>query len=102
MRNRTLRESTEERDTQAQELAANDHSEDDSSDNNDDDDLTLFESLAPGPELCKHVEKVSDFLDKVKKGYKEDDMFSKIIKEPVMNIYSFLIFLLSITRPSMC
>src|SRR5882762_8049608 len=100
--NRTLRESTEERDTQAQELAANDRSEDDSSDNNDDDDLTLFESLAPGPELHKHVEKVSDFLDKVKKGYKEDDMFSKIIKEPVMNIYSFLMFLLSITRPSMC
>jgi hypothetical protein len=72
----------EERDTQAQELAANDHSKDDSSDNNDNDDPTLFESLAPGPELHGHVEKVSDFLDKVKKGYKEDDMFSKIIKEP--------------------
>jgi len=59
----------------------NHHSEDDSLDNNDNDDLTLFESLAPGPELCEHIEKVSNFLDKVKKGYKEDNMFSKIIKE---------------------
>jgi hypothetical protein len=80
--NRTLCESTEERDIQAQELVANDCSEDDSSDNNDDNDLTLFESLAPGPELREHVEKVSNFLDKLKKGYKEDNMFSKIIKEP--------------------
>jgi len=79
--NRTLRESTEERDIQAQELAINNRSEDDSSDNNDDDDPTLFESLAPGPELREHVDKVSNFLDKVKKGYKEDDMFSKIIKQ---------------------
>ena len=82
MHNRTLRESMEERDIQAQELAATDRSEDDSSDNNDDDDPTLFKSLAPGPELREHVEKVSNFLDKVKKGYKEDNMFSKIIKEP--------------------
>ena len=82
MCNRTLRESTEERDIQAQELAATDRSEDDSLDNNDDNDPTLFESLAPGPELHEHVEKVSDFIDKVKEGYKEDDMFSKIIKEP--------------------
>jgi hypothetical protein len=81
-RNITLRESTEERDIQAQELAANNRSENDSSDNNDDDDPTLFESLAPGPELHEHVEKASDFLDFVKKGYKEDNMFSKIIKEP--------------------
>src|SRR5882762_869693 len=81
-RNRILHDSTEERDIQAQELAMNHHSEDDSLDNNDNDDLTLFESLAPGPELCEHIEKVSNFLDKVKKGYKEDDMFSKIIKEP--------------------
>jgi len=82
MCNRTLRESTEERVIQAQELAATDRSKDDSLDNNNDNDLTLFESLVPGPELHEHVEKVSDFIDKVKKGYKEDDMFSKIIKEP--------------------
>src|ERR1700676_5050035 len=82
MRNRTLHESMEERDIQAQELAINNCSEDDSLDNNNDDYLTLFESLAPGPELHEHIEKVSNFLDKVKKGYKEDNMFSKIIKEP--------------------
>ena len=62
-------------------MAANNHTKDNSSDNNDNDDPTLFESLAPGPELHKYVEKASDFLDKVKKGYKEDNMFSNIIKE---------------------
>src|ERR1700676_854218 len=41
MCNRTLRESTEERDIQAQELAATDCSEDDSLDNNDNNDPTL-------------------------------------------------------------
>jgi len=71
----------EERDIQAQESAANNRTEDKSSDNNDDNDPPLFESLVPGPELCEHVEKPSDFLDKVKKGY-EDDMFSNIMKEP--------------------
>jgi len=72
MCNRTLREFTEERDIQAQELVINDRSKDNSLDINDNDDPTLFESLAPGPELREHVEKVSKFLDKVKKGYKEN------------------------------
>ena len=67
--NRTLHESMEERDIQAQELAATICNKDESSNNNDDNDLTLFVSLMPGPKLRKHIEKASDFLDKVKNGY---------------------------------
>jgi len=61
--NRTLCESIEKRDIQAQELATTIHTKDESLDNNDYNDLTLFKSLAPGLELCKHIEKASDFLD---------------------------------------
>jgi len=80
--NRTLHESTEESDIQVQELAATICTKDEFLDNNDDSDLTLFKSLATGPKLCKHIEKASNFLDKVKNGYQRDSMFSNIIKEP--------------------
>ena len=47
----------------------------------DENDPTIFESISQGPELRKHVEKATDFLDKVKKGYAKDVLFSKIVKE---------------------
>jgi hypothetical protein len=45
------------------------------------DNPTLFESLSTGPELQTHVEKVTDFLDQVKKGYEKDSLFAKIIMD---------------------
>jgi hypothetical protein len=34
-----------------------------------------------GPELWTHVEKATDFFDRVKKGYKKDTLFAKIVTE---------------------
>jgi hypothetical protein len=46
-----------------------------------DDNPTLFESISNGPELKSHIEEVEHFLDRVKKGYKKDTLFTKIVKE---------------------
>src|ERR1700683_5505849 len=40
--------------------------------------LAIFELISQGPELRKHVEKATNFLKKVKKGYVKDILFSKI------------------------
>jgi hypothetical protein len=47
----------------------------------EEDDPTIFKSISNGPELRKHVEKVTHFLDRVKHGYEKDALFAKVIKE---------------------
>jgi hypothetical protein len=44
-------------------------------------DPTPFESLSTGLELRTHVERATDFLDQVKKGYEKDTLFAKIVME---------------------
>ena len=81
-RKRPLYEAEEERGTLAKEMAkAARPKEALSSPTDEDDDPTLFESLSAGPELTKFVEKATDFLDKVRNGYKDDPLFSKIMEE---------------------
>jgi len=72
----------EQQDVQAQELAGNACAKSDISEEDEDDNPTLFESLASGPELREHIEKATDFLDKVKAGYKKDGVFSKVLEKP--------------------
>jgi hypothetical protein len=45
----------------------------------DEDDPTIFESISNGPELRKHIEKATDFLERVRIGYTKDSLFSKIM-----------------------
>ena len=45
----------------------------------DDDDPTIFKSISNGPELRKHVEKATDFLECVCAGYAKDPLFSKVV-----------------------
>src|ERR1700734_2751535 len=80
-RQRPLREATEERDTLAENLANVPRSSKRPDGSEDDEDPTIFDSISEGPELKKHVEKASDFLDRVRQGYTKDILFSKIIKE---------------------
>ena len=81
-RNRPLREITEEREIQAEEMANNQRDTEAQLDASDEgDDPTIFESISNGPELRKHVEKVTHFLDRVKRGYEKDSLFVKVIKE---------------------
>jgi len=80
-RQRPLREATEERDTLAENLANAPRSSKRPNGSEDDEDPTIFDSISEGPELRKHVEKASDFLDRVRQGYTKDILFSKIIKE---------------------
>jgi hypothetical protein len=47
-----------------------------------DKDLTIFESLSAGPELRKHVKKATGFLNNIHKGYKDNPLFTKVVKEP--------------------
>jgi hypothetical protein len=47
----------------------------------EEDDPTIFESISNGPKLRKHVEKVTHFLDHIKRGYEKDTLFAKIVKE---------------------
>jgi Integrase zinc binding domain len=80
--NRPLREVTEEREIQAEEMANNQREMGAPIDaSEEEDDPTIFESISNGPELRKHVEKVTHFLDCVKRGYKKDTLFAKIVKE---------------------
>ena len=73
---------TPERDTLANELAAHiPPPEPLESDPGDGDDPTIFEALSASPELCKHVDKSTDFPDKVKQGYRKDALFSKVLKD---------------------
>ena len=44
-------------------------------------DPTIFEALTAGLELWKHVEEATDFLDKVKRGYRKDALFSKVLED---------------------
>jgi len=81
-RDRPIREATEEREVLAEQLAnTRSQSEAPGGTPDDENDPTIFESISQGPELRKHVEKATDFLDKVKKGYAKDVLFSKIVKE---------------------
>ena len=82
--NGPLREVTEECKIQAEEMANNQREMEAQMDASDKgDDPTIFESISNGPELRKHVEKVTHFLDHVKRGYKKDSLFVKVIKEEV-------------------
>ena len=45
------------------------------------DDPTIFKALSASPKLQKHVEEATDFLDKVKPGYKNDDLFCKVLED---------------------
>jgi hypothetical protein len=81
-RNRPLREITEEREIQAEEMVNNQRETGAPIDaSEEEDDPTIFESISNGPELRKHVEKVTHFLDRVKRGYEKDTLFAKIVKE---------------------
>jgi RNase H-like domain found in reverse transcriptase/Reverse transcriptase (RNA-dependent DNA polymerase)/Integrase zinc binding domain len=81
-RKRPLCEAEEERGTLAKEMAeAVRHKEASPPSDDEDDDPTLIESLSAGPELTQFVEKATDFLDKVRNGYKSDPLFSKIMEE---------------------
>ena len=51
------------------------------SDPGDGEDPTIFEALTAGPELWKHVEEATDFLDKVKQGYRKDTLFFKVLED---------------------
>lgn len=42
----------------------------------------IYKSLSRGPELWKHTEKSTDFINKLKRGYTHDPLLSKVIKEP--------------------
>jgi len=81
-RNRPLRETTEERELQAAEMTNNRRgTEVPEGTPEGEDDPTIFESISNGPELRTHVEKVTHFLDRVKRGYEKDTLFVKVIKE---------------------
>ena len=81
-RSRGLREATPERDVLANELAVHvPLPEPPESDPDNGEDPTIFEALTAGPELRKHVEEASDFLNKVKRGYRKDTLFSKVLKD---------------------
>ena len=77
-----LREATPERDALANELAAHiPLPEPPESDLGNGEDPTIFEALTAGPKLRKHVEEASDFLNKVKWGYRKDTLFSKVLED---------------------
>jgi len=79
---RPLREVTEEREIQAEEMAKRRReaeAPDDAPEGTED--PTIFKSISSGPELRTHVEKVTHFLDHVKRRYEKDTLFSKVIKE---------------------
>jgi hypothetical protein len=81
-RSRGLREATPDRDALANELAAHvPLPEPPESDSDNGEDPTIFEALTAGPELRKHIEEASDFLDKVKRGYRKDTLFSKFLQD---------------------
>ena len=79
---RPLREAAEERGTLAKELANVTRAPGTSQGAPDDeDDPTIFESISQGPELREHVEKATDFLERIRTRYKKDKLFSKIVTE---------------------
>jgi hypothetical protein len=80
---RTLREVVEDRGTQAKVLAEATTPEGVAppTGSNGGEDPTIFASSKDGPELNKFVEKAEGFLDKARKGYSNDTLFSKIISE---------------------
>ena len=80
-RRRPLCEAIEERGLLAEELANIPKRSVPQENISDNDNPTFIELLSAGPELCKHVEKAKDFLDKVRTGYQKDPLFSKIILE---------------------
>ena len=81
-RSRGLREATPERDVLANELAVHvPLPEPPESDPDNGEDPTIFEALTAGPELWKHVEEATDFLNKVKQGYRKDTLFSKVLED---------------------
>jgi hypothetical protein len=45
----------------------------------DNEDPTLFKSISNGSKLKSHIEEVEQFLDHIKKGYKKDILFAKIV-----------------------
>ena len=76
---RPLCEATKERDTLAEVFANTIKPSESPGMDPDNDDLTIFKSLSQGPELRKHIKEASDFLDKVRQGYKKDPLFVKIV-----------------------
>src|ERR1700676_5769809 len=81
-RGRLLREATEERGVQAEDLANANRAPRPTEDTKiEGDNPTIYESISDGPELRKHVEEASDFLDKVRMGYGKDKLLSKVVKE---------------------
>jgi len=48
---------------------------------NEGDDPSIYKSISDGPELRKHVEEASDFLDKVRKGYVKDKLLCRVVGE---------------------
>ena len=76
-----LHEVTPERDVLANELAVHvPLPEPPESDPGNGEDATIFEALTAGPKLRKHAEEASDFLNKVKRGYRKDSLFLKSLK----------------------
>ena len=81
-RERLLREATEERGVQAEDLANANRAPRPTEDTQiEGDNPTIYESISDGPELRKHVEEASDFLDKVRMGYGKDKLLSKVVEE---------------------
>jgi RNase H-like domain found in reverse transcriptase len=77
---RPLWEATKEQGTLAEELANATRAPGATQGIHDnDDDPTIFESISNGPELRKHIEKATDFLERVRAGYSKDPLFSKIV-----------------------
>ena len=74
-----IHEATEEQEVLAEQLTnTRCQSEAPGGTTDDGDNLTIFKLISQGPE---HIEKPTDFLDKVKKGYTKDVLFSKMVKE---------------------
>ena len=77
-----LREATPERDVLANELAAHiPPPELPESNPGNGEGPTIFKALSTCPKLQKHVEEATDFLNKVKWGYRKDTLFSKVLED---------------------
>ena len=77
-----LRESTEDRDVEAALLAGSSKVPAERQELSQDDDPTLFNNLSTGPKLTQYMDKVQDFIHKVKRGYRHDSLLTKIVSNP--------------------
>jgi hypothetical protein len=81
-RKRALREATEERVREAQDLAATTAKKEEPSQMFLEGDLSLKEALLTTKPTAPLIEGTSGLLDSVRKGYEDDPLFSKILAEP--------------------